>query len=183
MLSYILSHYWWATLIRGFVWVLFGVVVFARPAISLVTLTFLFGLFALADGIVNVMSAIGAQEYENWWLVLFAGISGILVGALTFFNPGPTALTLLFFIALWAIVTGILEIVAAVQLRNEIEGEFWYGLGGLISVAFGVFLVARPGAGALAVLWLIASYAILFGTIQILLAFEARSFVNRVTRA
>ena len=183
MLSHILSRFWWATLIRGCVWVLFGVLVFARPGISLVTLTFLFGLFALADGIVNVMSAIGAQEYEHWWLVLLAGISGILVGALTFFNPGATALMLLFFIALWAIVTGVVEIIAAVQLRNEIEGEFWYGLGGLISVAFGVFLVARPGAGALAVLWLIASFAILFGTIQILLAFEARSFANRLTRA
>jgi uncharacterized membrane protein HdeD (DUF308 family) len=183
MLSHILSRYWWATLIRGCVWVLFGVVVFARPGISLVTLTFLFGLFALADGIVNVMSAIGAQEHENWWLLLLSGVLGIIVGALTFFNPGATALMLLFFIALWAIVTGIVEIVAAVQLRNEIKGEFWYGLGGLMSVAFGVFLLARPGAGALAVLWLIASYAMLFGTIQILLAFEARSFVNRLTGA
>jgi len=98
-------------------------------------------------------------------------------------RPGATAMTLLFFIALWAIVTGIVEIVAAVQLRHEIQGEFWYGLGGLISVAFGVFLLARPGAGALAVLWLIASYAMLFGTIQILLAFEARSFAKRVTGA
>jgi len=183
MLSYILSRYWWATFIRGCVWILFGVVVFARPGISLVTLTFLFGFFALADGIVNVMSAVAAQEYENWWLVLLTGLSGILVGALTFFNPGATATTVLFFIALWAIVTGIVEIVAAVQLRNEIQGEFWYGLGGLISIAFGVFLVAKPGAGALAVLWLIASYAMLFGTIQILLAFEARSFVKRLTGA
>jgi uncharacterized membrane protein HdeD (DUF308 family) len=183
MLSHILSRYWWATLIRGCVWVLFGVVVFARPGISLVTLTFLFGVFALADGIVKVMSAIAAQEYEHWWLVLLAGVASIVVGALTFFNPGATAMTLLFFIALWAIVTGIVEIVSAVQLRHEIQGEFWYGLGGLISVAFGVFLLARPGAGALAVLWLIASYAMLFGTIQILLAFEARSFAKRVTGA
>ena len=181
MLSYILSRYWWATFIRGCVWVLFGVVVFAFPGISLVTLTFLFGLFALADGIVNVMSAIAGREYENWWLVLLGGVSGIVVGALTFFNPGATALTLLFLIALWAVVTGVVQIVAAVQLRNEIKGEFWYGLGGLMSVAFGVFLVARPGAGALAVLWLIASFAMLFGTIQILMAFEARSFANRVT--
>jgi uncharacterized membrane protein HdeD (DUF308 family) len=183
MLSHILTRYWWATLFRGVVWILFGLIVFAQPGISLVTLTLLFGLFALIDGIANVLSALGAQEHENWWMVLFAGLAGILVGAITFFSPSVTALTLLFFIALWAIGTGVAEIVAAIRLRHEIEGELWLGLAGLVSVAFGVFLVARPGAGALAVLWLIASYAMVFGAILIVLAFEARAFFNRVTEA
>jgi uncharacterized membrane protein HdeD (DUF308 family) len=183
MLSYILSRYWWVTLIRGLVWILFGLVVYAQPGLSLVTLTLLFGVFALADGIANVMSALGGQEHEHWWMVLLAGVAGILVGALTFLNPGATAVTLLFFIAFWAIATGIVEIIAAVQLRHEIEGEFWLGLAGVVSVAFGVLLLARPGQGALAALWLIASYAIVFGTILVILAVEARSSFQRVTGA
>ena len=114
--------------------------------------------------------------------MLLAGTSGIVIGALTFFNPGATRADGALLYRVVGDCHGIVEIVAAVQLRNEIEGEFWASdLGGLISIAFGVFLVAKPGAGALAVLWLIASYAILFGTIQILLAFEARSFAKRLT--
>jgi len=181
MLSHILSHYWWTTLLRGVTWIVFGVVVFALPGISLAGLTLLFGFFALIDGITNVMSALGSQEHENWWMVLIAGLAGILVAGLTFFNPAATAVTLLFFIAWWAIATGILEIVSAVRLRDEIRGEFWLGLAGVVSVAFGVFLLVRPGAGALAVLGLIGSFAIMFGTILVLLSFEAREFFNRVT--
>jgi uncharacterized membrane protein HdeD (DUF308 family) len=183
MLSHILSRFWWATLIRGFGWILFGVALYARPGISLLALTFLFGFFAMVDGIANALSALAGQEHEHWWMVLLSGVLGILVGLVTFFNPGATTLTLLLFIAIWAIVTGIVEIVQAVQLRREIEGEVWLGLAGLLSVAFGVFLLMRPAAGALAVLWLIASYAIVFGTILVILAFEARAFASRVTGA
>jgi uncharacterized membrane protein HdeD (DUF308 family) len=183
MLAHIMSRFWWATLIRGAAWILFGVALYARPGISLVALTFLFGFFALVDGLTNTLSALAGQEHENWWLVLLAGVAGILIGLLTFFNPGATAVTLLFFIAVWAIVTGIIEIIQAVQLRHEIEGEAWLGLAGLCSVAFGAFLLLRPAAGALAVLWLIASYAIVFGTILVILALEAREFANRITHA
>ena len=183
MLSHILSRFWWTTLLRGAAWILFGVALYARPGISLLALTFLFGLFAMVDGIANTLSALAGQEHENWWMVLLSGLLGIAVGLLTFFNPGVTTITLLLFIAIWAIVTGIIEIVQAVQLRREMEGEIWLGLAGLISVAFGVFLLLRPAAGALAVLWLIASYAIVFGTILVILAFETRAFANRVIGA
>jgi uncharacterized membrane protein HdeD (DUF308 family) len=183
MLSHIMSRFWWATLLRGAAWILFGAAIYARPGISLVALTFLFGLFALVDGIINTLSALAGQEHEHWWMVLLAGLTGILVGLLTFFNPGVTTLALLFFIAVWAIVTGVVEIVQAIQLRREIKGEIWLGLAGLCSVAFGAFLLMRPGEGALAMLWLIASYAIVFGTMLVILAFEARAFASRVTRA
>jgi uncharacterized membrane protein HdeD (DUF308 family) len=184
MLSRILSRYWWTTLLRGLVWILFGIVVFAMPGISLVTLTLMFGAFAFADGVANVVSAFGGRrEYENWWVLLLAGLAGIIVGVLTFFSPGATALGLLLFIAVWAIATGILEVVTAVQLRKEIEGEFWLALAGLASIAFGIWLVAQPGAGALALLWLIASFAIVLGGILIILAFKERAFVNRLTAA
>jgi uncharacterized membrane protein HdeD (DUF308 family) len=130
------------------------------------------------------VSAVGGrQEYQNWWVLLLAGLAGIVVGVLTFVSPGVTALGLLYFIAIWAIATGILAIVAAIHLRKEIEGEFWLGLAGFASVVFGVLLVARPGAGALTVLWLIASYAIAFGVMLVILAFKERTFVNLVRAA
>jgi uncharacterized membrane protein HdeD (DUF308 family) len=184
MLSNVLSRYWWMTLLRGVAWILFGMAIFAQPGLSLVTLTLLFGFFALVDGVSNAASALGGrQEYDNWWVLLLWGLAGILVGVLTFLSPGVTALGLLYYIAIWAIATGVLGIVTAVRLRKEIEGEFWLGLGGLASIAFGVLLVARPGAGALTVLWLIACYAIAFGAILIILAFKARAFVKGVTAA
>ena len=184
MLSKILSAYWWTTLLRGVVWILFGIVVFAMPGISLVTLTLLFGFFALADGVANVVSAFGGRkENQNWWMLLLAGIAGILVGVITFVTPGITAFGLLMFIAFWAIATGVLEVMTAIKLRKEIEGEFWLGLAGVVSILFGAFIVARPGAGALAVLILIAAYSVALGVILVILSFKARGFVNRLTNA
>jgi uncharacterized membrane protein HdeD (DUF308 family) len=191
MLSTVLSRYWWTTLLRGLVWILFGIVVLAQPGISLATLTLTFGFFALVDGISKVVTAIGGRkdshtwrrrrrDYQNWWVLLLAGLVGIVVGVLTFLSPGITALGLLYYIAIWAIVIGLLEIVTAINLRKEIEGEFWLGLAGLASVAFGVLAIARPGAGALTVLWLIGIYSIVFGGILVILAFETRAFANRV---
>ncbi len=177
MFANILSRYWWTTLLRGVVWIIFGIAIFTQPAISLVALTFLFGLFCLADGIANIVSAFGGRnEHENWWVLLLAGLVGIGMAALTFFNPAITALALLFYIAIWAIATGLIEVIAAIRLRKEIEGEFWLALSGIISIAFGVLLVARPAAGALSVLWLIAGYSIALGIILIALAFRERSF-------
>ena len=184
MLSNILSRYWWTTLLRGVAWICFGLVVLAWPGISLVSLALLFGVVAFADGLGNVAAAIGGRrESETWWVLLVAGVLGICAGIITFINPGVTAVTLLFLIALWAIATGFLEVVTAVELRKDIEGEFWIGLGGLISIAFGVFLLARPELGALAVLWVIAVYAIGFGAIEIVHAFEARALFRDMIRA
>jgi uncharacterized membrane protein HdeD (DUF308 family) len=181
MLSQLLSRYWWTTLIRGLIWILFGIAVIARPGISLVALTLLFATFVFADGIANVVSAIGGRhEYENWWVLLLAGLAGIVIGVLTFLNPAATALILLVYIAIWAIATGILELITAIHLRKEIEGEFWLGLAGLASITFGLALIARPGTGVLAVLWLVAIYAFALGLILVILAFKARAFANRV---
>lgn len=183
MFAKVLSRYWWMILIRGVLSVLFGIMVFAWPGISLLSLVLLFGAFVLADGFANVVTAIGGRhEQEHWWVLLLAGLAGIGLGILAIFNPQVTALALLFYIAIWAIATGLLEIVAAIRLRKEIEGELWMGLGGLASVLFGLLLAARPGAGALAVLWLIAAYAVAFGVTLIILAFEARGFVKRFER-
>jgi uncharacterized membrane protein HdeD (DUF308 family) len=184
MLATILSRFWWMTVIRGVIGILFGIMLFAWPQISLASLVLVFGAFALADGAANVVTAIGGRdENENWWVLLLAGLAGIGVGVLTFLNPGATALALLFYIAIWAIAIGLLQIVAAIRLRAEIEGEFWLGLAGVASIVFGALIAARPGEGALAVLWLIATYAIAHGVILLVLAFEARGFVKRVKTA
>jgi uncharacterized membrane protein HdeD (DUF308 family) len=168
------------TLLRGLIWILFGIVVFMMPGISLLTLTLMFGAFAFVDGLANIVSALGGRDgNEHWWLLLLGGLAGVGIGLLTFTYPGITALILLFYVAVWAITTGVLEIVAAIRLRREIEGEFWLVLSGIVSIAFGAFLVARPGAGALSVLWLIGGYAVAFGLILVVLAFEARGFISR----
>ncbi len=123
-----------------------------------------------------MVSTVRSDKRERrWWLFLLQGLAGIIVGIMAFVWPGITALVLLLYIiAAWAIVTGIFEVVAAVQLRKEIEGEWLLGLSGIASVVFGALLAGFPGAGALAVLWIIGAYSILFGTLLLILAFRLR---------
>lgn len=178
-LAAILFRNWWVLLLRGLAAIAFGVLIWLQPGISLAALVLLFGAYTMVDGILGVWTAIaGRKEHESWWALLLEGLLGIGVGILTFLAPGITALVLLFYIAIWAIATGVLEIVAAIRLRKEIKGEWWLILSGLASGVFGVLLVAQPGVGALAVLWLIATYAIVFGVLLVVLAFRARSFLG-----
>ena len=147
------------------------------------TLVLLFGGYAIVDGVGNVATAIGGRKGdETWWVLLLAGLAGIGVGALTFVTPGVTAIVLLFYVAIWAIATGLLQIVTAIRLRKAIEGEAWMVLGGIASVIFGVLLIANPGGGALAVLWIIGAYAIVFGATVVILALKARRFVKGVEK-
>jgi len=183
-LASILNRSWWLLLLRGLAAIVFGVLTWLQPGISLASLVLLFGAYSMADGILGCWTAIvGRNDHKHWWVLLLGGLLGIGIGILTFLAPGLTALALLFYIAIWAVATGVLEIVAAIRLRKEIQGEFWLVLAGLASVVFGVLLMARPGAGALTVLWLIASYAILFGVLLVILAFKVRSFIGNVTHS
>jgi uncharacterized membrane protein HdeD (DUF308 family) len=153
----------------------------ARLVLHLWMIVLLFGAYALADGILGSWTAIShRKDQENWWVLLLGGLLGIGVGALTLFNPGVTGLVLLFYIAIWAIATGVLEIVTAIRLRKEIEGEWMLVVAGLASVAFGGLLMSAPGAGALAMLWLIASYAVLFGILFVVLAFKIRGAAKKI---
>jgi len=171
----ILAGKWWAVALRGLLALLFGIVAFIWPGISLAALVFLFGAYALADGIFTVITALRAPEgYRRWWVLLLEGVFGVTAGVLAFVWPGITALVLLYLIAAWAIVTGIFEIAAAIRLRKEITGEWLLALSGILSVLFGVLLLAWPGAGALAVVWLIGAYAIIFGALLIALGLRLR---------
>jgi uncharacterized membrane protein HdeD (DUF308 family) len=179
--SSILRRGWWLLLLRGIIAILFGLTLWVEPAISLAALVLLFGAYCLVDGIFTVWTAIaGAKDNEHWWLLLLGGLVGIGVGILTFISPGITALALLFYMAIWAIATGVLEIVGAIRLRKEIDNEWLFLLAGVVSVAFGILLAARPGAGALGVLWVIGFYAIVFGVLLLILAFRVRKFAGKL---
>jgi uncharacterized membrane protein HdeD (DUF308 family) len=179
-LATLVSRYWWAIAVRGAVAILFGVLAFAWPGATLASLVLLFGAYAIVDGIASVV--MGVREYgqrERWWATLLGGLVSVGAGVVTFMMPGLTALTLLTVIALWAILRGVLEIVAAVRLRHVIEGEWLLGLGGALSILFGAAMIAFPGAGALAVIWWIGAYAIVLGVMLVALGFRARGLADR----
>ena len=183
-LGSVLSRNWWHLLLRGLVAIGFGILIFAKPNISLQVLVYLFGLYVLVEGVVGVSLAVQTRDlYDSWGALLLWGLLGIAIGILAFVKPDITALALLFYIALWAIASGVLEIVAAVRLRELISNEWLLIIAGLVSAAFGVWLIMQPENGALAVLWAIGAYAILFGVLIVVFAFKIRSFVGKVVRA
>jgi uncharacterized membrane protein HdeD (DUF308 family) len=173
-----LAENWWLLLLRGIAAFAFGVLAFIWPGITLLTLTLLWGAYTLADGVLALWAAItgGARDVApRWWLAI-VGIAGIISGLVAFFWPGVTALVLLMFIASWSIVIGVMQIVGAIQLRKEIDGEWLLVLGGLLSIAFGVILMIQPDAGALAVVWIIGWYAILAGVLTSVLALRLKTY-------
>ncbi|MBV8228860.1 MAG: HdeD family acid-resistance protein [Planctomycetaceae bacterium] len=176
----VLARNWWALVLRGLFAVLFGIIALVWPGITLGALVLLYGAYALADGVFAIASVMAGRTWGRpWWSLLVEGLVGIAVGIMTFAWPGITALVLLYLIAAWAFVTGIFEIVAAIRLREEIRGEWLLALSGILSVLFGVALVIWPGAGALALIWVIGAYAIAFGVLMIALGFRLRSWSRR----
>ncbi len=167
---------WWVVALRGLFAIIFGVGALLWPGLTLRVLILLFGSYALVNGIFTVIGGLAPQaENRRRWTVLLEGIAGIILGVLTFFYPGITALALLYVIAAWALVTGIFEIMAGILLRRIITGEWLTILSGIASVIFGLLLVFFPGAGALSLTWLIGVYAIVLGILLVILAFRLRS--------
>jgi uncharacterized membrane protein HdeD (DUF308 family) len=156
---------WWTLALRGLAALIFGLLTFFWPGITLVVLVFLFGGYAIVDGIFAIAASIKSRESKRWWLLLIEGILSINAGVLTFTWPGITLLILLGLIAGWAIVTGVLEIVAAIQMRKYITNEWLLALSGIASLLFGVMLLINPGIGLLTVAWLIGAYAVAFGVL------------------
>ncbi len=177
-----LARNWWAFVLQGVIAILFGVLAFARPGITLEALVLLFAIWALINGVLALIYSIGAAEaHEPWWPFVLMGLLGIAAGLLTLRWPGITALSLLFIIAYWSIFTGILQIVAAIRLRHEIEGEWGLILGGIASVVFGALLVLYPGSGALAVVWLIGIYAVIFGITLMMVGFRLKGIAGQLS--
>jgi uncharacterized membrane protein HdeD (DUF308 family) len=174
MLS-VIARNWWLIVLRGVCAIVFGLLAWIWPGVTLATLVLLWGAYAFVDGILALAAAFSGRADAPWWALTLEGIVGILAAVAAFLYPGITAIILLYVIAIWAIVTGVIEIVAAIQLRKEIEGELWLGLAGLGSILFGVVLIARPGLGALAVVWMIGLYAVLFGVLLVALGFRVKA--------
>jgi uncharacterized membrane protein HdeD (DUF308 family) len=169
-----LADSWWLLLLRGLCAILFGALTLIWPGVTLLTFVLLYGAFVLVDGVLAVISAIrGGSPAPRWWLVI-VGLLGIVAGVLTFLWPGITGLILLFLIAGWAIAAGIMEIIGAIKLREEIDDEWLLIAGGILSVIFGIVLLVRPGAGALAVAFIIGAYAILHGILLASLSLRLR---------
>jgi uncharacterized membrane protein HdeD (DUF308 family) len=174
---------WWALVIRGVAAILFGVLAFMAPAASLLMLVLLWGAFALINGVFDVVLAVrGARVLRGWGWLLFEGLVSIAAGVITFVWPRITAFGLLALIAVWAIVTGIAEVATAVRLRRLIRGEWLLALSGILSIAFGVILLARPQAGALAVAWIIGVYAIVFGGLLVGLGVRVHRWIRFADR-
>ncbi len=171
-----MSRNWWMLALRGGLAVLFGVLAWIWPGITVLALALLFGAYALVDGVVALFHAVkgGVPGQSRGWLGV-AGVCGIVLGVITLFWPGLTAFALIILIGAWAIATGVLEIVAAIWLRRQISGEGWHILSGALSVVFGVLLLIWPGAGGLALVWLVGLLAIAFGVSLIIAAFRLRS--------
>lgn len=177
-----LSRYWWVIALRGLFALIFGVLAFVWPDLTLTALVLLFGAYALVDGVFAIVTGVQSRGRKpRWWAGLLEGLVGVAIGTLTFLWPEVTALALLYLIAFWATLTGVLEIWAAVELRREIQGEWLLILSGLASLVLGVLLVIQPGAGAVALVWLIGSYAVLFGILLIALGFRLRSWRTATT--
>jgi len=175
----VLARNWWTLVLRGVLAILFGVMAFAWPGLTLGALVLLFGAFAFVDGVFAIAAALtGRTGGMHWWALLVQGLIGIGVGIATAVWPGITALTLLFVIAAWAIATGIFEIVAAIRLRREIQGEWLLVLDGVLSILLGIGLAVFPGAGALAVVWYIGAVAIVSGVLLIALGLKLRSWAR-----
>ena len=177
-----LARNWWAFVLRGVFALLFGVVAFVYPGLTVLSLTFVFGFYALLDGVFALMAAWSFRSSDRWWVLLLEGLLGIAAGVIAFISPGITALALLTVIAAWAILTGVLEIVAAIRLRQEIENEWWLGLGGLASIIFGVLLVIWPDSGLVTISWIVGFYAIAFGISMMILGFRLQGLNKTINQ-
>ena len=176
----VLAQNWWAVLIRGIAAVIFGILAFIFPPAAVFALIVIFGAYALVDGVFAIVAAIRAAEaHTRWWPFLIEGIIGLVIAAITFFEPHVTAFALYITIAAWAFLTGILEIIAATHLRKAIAGELLLIVSGVLSILFAVLMVVFPLVGVLAVIYVIGGYAILFGILFIGLSLRLRAHVDQ----
>ena len=169
------SRTWWLVALRGALAIVFGVAAFVWPGPTFDVLVPLFGAYAFFDGVVVLtFGFMAAGTHGRWWPLALGGIVGLAIGVLTFVQPAATALALVYVIGAWAIVTGVLEIIGAIRLRKVISNEWLMGFSGAVSIVFGALVLAQPGTGALAVVFLFGYYAILAGISQIALGLRLR---------
>jgi uncharacterized membrane protein HdeD (DUF308 family) len=178
---------WWVFGIRGIAAIAFGILAFIWPERTLAVLVLLFGAYVLVDGVALLVALVRGDPVarRHGWAVAIMGVLGIVAGVATFMWPGLTALSLLYVVAFWAIATGVFQVIAAIALRRELEGEFWMALGGVATIVFGTLLIVSPGAGLLSLVWLVGIWSVVFGVSSIGLAYrlhELGEALPKVTR-
>jgi uncharacterized membrane protein HdeD (DUF308 family) len=185
LLSEFLSRAWWILLLRGVIAIAFGIAALAWPGVTVMTFVTIFAAFVLVDGVFDVIHAIRfRKDLEHWGLELIAGLAGVAFGVLALMAPVATttvgSVIVALYIAAWAIVTGVLRIAMAIRLRKEIEGEWLLGLSGALSVLMGIWIMANPAAGVLAMVTIIGVFALLIGFALLVFAFKVRKLGKNV---
>ena len=174
-MSNLFSRYWWILALRGAIAVIFGLLAFISPEITLATLILFFGAYVLMDGVFSIIHAIGGwQERDDRWFLLLEGLLGVGIGISAYRAPGITATGVLLYIAAWSLAMGILKIVTAIRLRKVIQGEWWLAASGIASLLFAALLMWFPAVAALGLLWLIGGYAFIYGLILMAVGFKVR---------
>jgi len=175
----VMTSNWWALVLRGSVSILLGLVAFTMPGLTVTALVYIFGVYAFAEGVLAIMAAIrGLKEHDRWGWMMIEGVVCIVAAVVAFMMPGVGALALVWLIAAWAVITGALEIAAAVKLRKVIEGEWMLMLAGALAIALGFFIASRPGAGVLLIATWLGVYAIFAGIVTVMLGFRIRKWTH-----
>ena len=177
-----LARYWWVFILRGVLAIIFGIIAFVSPPTTIAVLVLLFGAWALVDGVFHIAGAMRDRSMtRSFWLTILEGVVSIIAGVLALAFPDAAAASLLLLIAAWSIVTGVVEVVLAIRLREQITGELWLAIGGLLSIAFGVLLILYPTSGAITIVWIIGAFAIVFGLSLIVLGWRLRGIHQKTT--
>ena len=177
----LLTQNWWTFLIRGIIAVLFGLAAIIWPGLTIATLVIVFGAYVLIDGIFAIFDGFSARkENSHWWVEILIGIAGIIIGVWAMAFPGLTAVGLMYFIAAWWLITGVLQIVFAIRVRKEITNEWLLILSGALSAILGIVFMLFPGSGALSLIWVVGVYAIIFGIMLIIFSFRLKGMAAKL---
>ena len=175
-----LTRNWWLVALRGLLAILFGVAAFVWPGLTWLVLILMFGMYAIVDGIFAMVSGMFQSRYSpRWWVFLVEGFISLMAGVIVLAQPGLAGLALVFVIAVWAVLTGLLEVIAAIRLRREIRDEWMLGFGGFLSIMLGLLMLFRPGAGGLVITLMVGAYALIFGILMAALSFRLRRLNRR----
>lgn len=183
LLIAVLAKNWWAVGIRGVLAILFGLIALFLPGVTMLSLVLVFAAYAFLDGVLAIVSAVrAAREQERWGYLVLEGIVDIGAAAVAVLWPGITVLAFVFVIAFWAILTGVLELMAAFRLEF-IDGRGWLVFGGIASIVYGALLIVAPMIGAVVLTWWLGAYALVFGVSLVVLAFKLHARLEKLNRA
>jgi uncharacterized membrane protein HdeD (DUF308 family) len=172
-----LTRNWWLVVLRGVLAILFGLTAIFWPGLTFLVLILMFGIYAMADGVFAMLTGVVSSKYSpRWWVFLLEGVISFAAGLIAIVRPGLAAFALIAVIAAWAILTGILEIAAAIRLRREITNEWMLAFAGFVSIVLGVLLFFQPAAGGLVITLMIGAYALIFGIVLVILGLRLRKW-------